>query len=102
VTAIERSCAWIEYAISPKLVGARATTIRFPAASQPLGVECASSSPLAVSCTSSSRNVSRKVAFEALLGGRYIARYGSLPIGVTEAASPATYVPGVIAAASWP
>ena len=55
-----------------------------------------------VSCTSSSRSVPRKVALLAPFGGRYIARWYSPRMGANEAASPATNVPGVIAAASWP
>jgi hypothetical protein len=96
------------YETGPKLVGALRTEIRRPARSHGRGVAKASSSPTGApsasraSCTSSDRSVSRKAAFEALFGGRYIERRCSPARGATLAASPDTNVFGVIATASDP
>ncbi len=96
------------YETEPKLVGIRSTAIRFPARSHGRGVANASSRPRGapsgsrVSCTSMERSVVRKAALLAPFGGRYIARWYRPPSGVTEAASPDTYVSGVIATASVP
>jgi hypothetical protein len=90
------------YDTGPKLVGAWLTSIVFPVASQPRGVENARSRPPLRSCTSSSRNVPRNEAFAPVFGGMNIARSYAPRTGSTETASPEMYVPSIMPTARMP
>src|SRR5581483_3322144 len=102
VTWTDPRAAASVYESGPNLVGTSFTAIRSPGRSQARGVAYARWRPAASSCTSISRSVSSSAAFDALFGGRYIARSGAPASGATLAASPETKVSRVIPAARVP